>query len=138
MKRFSSVIILLNLKIAGSITLHQTFGSLISSPHALSCQPCDIAILLCYFFQYYGFPRLYRRFAEFNRRVTSDRQTLRRRQEVMKFVFRIPNKILAFFRYVTYNCAAYLCTYTQTCGFYIAYIYTVCGLVCAEGFIKVK
>ncbi|CAH3146182.1 unnamed protein product [Pocillopora meandrina] len=48
--------------------------------------------------RYYGFPRLYRRFAEFNRRVTSNRQTLRRRQEAMKFVFRVPNKILAFFR----------------------------------------
>ncbi|PFX15881.1 hypothetical protein AWC38_SpisGene19883 [Stylophora pistillata] len=46
---------------------------------------------------YYGFPRLYRRFAEFNRRVTSNRQTLRRRQEVMKFVFRVPNRILEFF-----------------------------------------
>ncbi|XP_022805831.1 uncharacterized protein LOC111342967 [Stylophora pistillata] len=48
--------------------------------------------------RYYGFPRLYRRFAEFNRRVTSNRQTLRRRQEVMKFVFRVPNRILEFFR----------------------------------------
>jgi len=48
--------------------------------------------------RYYGFPRLYRRFAEFNRRVTSDRQIIRRRQEAMKFVFRIPNKIVAYFR----------------------------------------
>lgn len=58
----------------------------------------------------------------------------------MKFVFRIPNKILAFFRYVTNNCAAYLCTYTQTCGFYIAYIYTITvyGLVCTGGFVKGK
>ncbi|XP_068686173.1 uncharacterized protein [Montipora capricornis] len=48
--------------------------------------------------RYYGFPRLYRRFAEFNRRVTSNRQTIRRRQEMMKFLFRIPNKIFAYFR----------------------------------------
>ncbi|XP_067044259.1 uncharacterized protein [Acropora muricata] len=48
--------------------------------------------------RYYGFPRLYRRFAAFNRRVTSNRQTIRRRQDAMKFVFRIPNKIAAFFR----------------------------------------
>ncbi|KAK2566600.1 hypothetical protein P5673_009234 [Acropora cervicornis] len=48
--------------------------------------------------EYYGFPRLYRRFAEFNKRVTSNRQTIRRRQDAMKFVFRIPNRIAAFFR----------------------------------------
>ena len=54
--------------------------------------------LYFFFFKYYGFPRLYRRFAEFNRRVTSDRQIIRRRQEAMKFVFRIPNKIVAYFR----------------------------------------
>lgn len=60
--------------------------------------------IIVFFFQYYGFPRLYRRFAEFNRRVTSNRQTIRRRQDAMKFVFRIPNKIAAFFRYCMSCC----------------------------------
>ena len=55
-------------------------------------------ILRIFISKYYGFPRLYRRFAEFNQRVTSDRQVIRRRQEAMKFVFRIPNKIVAYFR----------------------------------------
>ncbi|XP_031557477.1 uncharacterized protein LOC116294085 [Actinia tenebrosa] len=48
--------------------------------------------------RYYGFPRLYRRLVEFNRRVCADRQVMRRRQEIVKNIFRFPNKIIALFR----------------------------------------
>ncbi|KXJ11092.1 uncharacterized protein LOC110244243 [Exaiptasia diaphana] len=48
--------------------------------------------------RYYGFPRVYRRLCEFNRRVSADRQIMRRRQDIVKSIFRIPNKIFALFR----------------------------------------
>ncbi|CAI8021494.1 hypothetical protein GBAR_LOCUS12743 [Geodia barretti] len=41
----------------------------------------------------YGFPRVYRRMVEFNRRTIGDRTSRRVIQERVKYFFRIPNKI---------------------------------------------
>lgn len=43
--------------------------------------------------QSYGFPRVYRRMIEFNKRTISDRTYRRVIQERVKYIFRIPNKI---------------------------------------------
>jgi len=52
----------------------------------------------------YGFPRLYRRFVEFNKRTTSNRDSLRNRAEMLKGAFRFPNKVINIFRFTkTHN-----------------------------------
>ncbi len=43
--------------------------------------------------QTYGFPRLYRRLIEYNRRCIADRSRRRAIQDKVKYFFRIPNKI---------------------------------------------
>lgn len=62
--------------------------------------PCSIqrpSPLTCYQphlpLQSYGFPRVYRRLLEFNRRTIADRTSRRVIQERVKYFFRIPNKI---------------------------------------------
>jgi len=46
----------------------------------------------------YGFPRLYRRFIEFNKSQTKNKDSLRNRAEFAKAMFRFPNKIVNAFR----------------------------------------
>lgn len=46
--------------------------------------------------RYYGFPRVYRRFCEFNKRITDDKQIIARRQNVAKYCIRLPRRILSF------------------------------------------
>eukprot|EP00794_Sanderia_malayensis_P010875 gene10877-12031_t len=46
----------------------------------------------------YGFPRLYRRFIEFNKKITSNRDALRNRKTICKSAFRFPNRIVDFLR----------------------------------------
>lgn len=43
--------------------------------------------------QTYGFPRLYRRLIEYNRRNIADRSRRRAIQDRVKYFFRIPNRI---------------------------------------------
>ena len=49
--------------------------------------------------RYYGYPRLYRRFVEFNeRRFPTRKDKIRRRKNVIKYVFRFPNKLSEFYQ----------------------------------------
>ena len=47
----------------------------------------------CLHLQTYGFPRVYRRLIEVNKRALSNRSTRRAVQEKVKYFFRIPNRI---------------------------------------------
>lgn len=59
-----------------------------------SIQPALTSDLLPHLpLQSYGFPRVYRRLLEFNRRTIADRTSRRVIQERVKYFFRIPNKI---------------------------------------------
>ncbi|CAB3998601.1 Hypothetical predicted protein [Paramuricea clavata] len=46
--------------------------------------------------RYYGFPRVYRRFCEFNKRVTDNKQIIERRQNIAKYCIRLPGRIYSF------------------------------------------
>lgn len=46
--------------------------------------------------RYYGFPRVYRRFCEFNKRITDDKQIIIRRQNIAKYCIRLPRRIFSF------------------------------------------
>ncbi|XP_046852905.1 uncharacterized protein LOC124446135 [Xenia sp. Carnegie-2017] len=46
--------------------------------------------------RYYGFPRVYRRFCEFNKRITDNKSIILRRQNIMKYCIRLPGRIFSF------------------------------------------